>query len=68
MKIKTVKTHLYTSWKENKLIFINMNLKELIVLLERKFGVDIEVADNIVLDYHYDGTIKNETILEVLDF
>jgi hypothetical protein len=44
-----------------------MNLKELFVLLERKYGVDIEVADNIILDFHYDSTITNETILEVLD-
>ena len=65
--ISKVETRLFSSWKDNKLIFINMNLRELIVLLERKFGVDIEVADNIVLDYHYDGTIKDETILEVLD-
>jgi ferric-dicitrate binding protein FerR (iron transport regulator) len=67
VKTKNVSPRLFTSWKENKLIFINMNLKQLIVLLERKYGVDIEVADNIILDYHYDGTIKNETILEVLD-
>jgi len=67
VRTKNVSTRLFTSWKENKLIFINMNLKQLIVLLERKYGVDIEVADNIILDYHYDGTIKNETILEVLD-
>ncbi|MCG6187245.1 FecR family protein [Maribellus maritimus] len=64
---KHVNTKLFSSWRDNKLIFINMNLKELIILLERKFGVDIVVADNIVLDYHYDGTIKNETILEVLE-
>ena len=44
-----------------------MNLEELIIMLERKYGVDVEVADNIVLDYHYDVTIKNENILEVLD-
>lgn len=67
VRTKNVSTRLFTSWKENKLIFINMNLKQLFVLLERKYGVDIEVADNIILDYHYDGTIKNETILEVLD-
>ena len=67
MRTVNVKTPLFTSWKENKLIFINMNLKELIVLLERKYGVEIEVSDNIILDYHYDGTIKNETILEVLE-
>lgn len=67
IRTKNVSPRLFTSWKENKLIFINMNLKQLIVLLERKYGVDIEVADNIILDYHYDGTIKNETIIEVLD-
>ncbi|MGC9355494.1 MAG: FecR family protein [Mariniphaga sp.] len=62
-----VNTRRFTAWKDNKLIFINMNLKELFVLLERKYGVEIEVADNMVLNYHYDSTITNETILEVLD-
>jgi len=65
--IREVNPRIYTSWKDNKLIFINMELKELIVLLERKYGVDIEVLNTELLDYHYDGTIKNETILEVLD-
>jgi ferric-dicitrate binding protein FerR (iron transport regulator) len=67
ISVRRVNTRLYTSWKDNKLIFINMNVKDLIVLLERKYGVDIEVTDNVVLDYHYDGTIRDETILEVLD-
>ncbi len=67
LKINTVRTRMFTSWKDNKLIFINMSLKELIVLLERKYGVDIEVDWNVILDYHYDGTIHNETILDVLD-
>lgn len=67
INIIEVNTRRYTAWKNNRLIFINMNLKELFVLLERKYGVDIEVADNMVLNYHYDSTITNETILEVLD-
>lgn len=67
IRTEHVKTRLFTSWKENQLIFINMNLKELFLLLERKYGVEIEVSDNIILDYHYDGTIKNETIIEVLE-
>ena len=62
-----VKTRFFTSWKDNKLIFINMNLNELLILLERKYGVDIEVTDKSILKYHYDGTIKNESILEVLE-
>ena len=42
-------------------------MKELIVLLERKYGVDIEVKNKSILNLHFDGTIKNETILEILD-
>jgi ferric-dicitrate binding protein FerR (iron transport regulator) len=67
IEVKKVETRMFTAWKDNKLIFINMNLKELFVVLERKYGVDIQVTNNLILDYHYDGTIKNETILEVLD-
>ncbi len=67
INVKKVETRMFTAWKDNKLIFINMNLKELFVLLERKYGVDIEVTNDLILDYHYDGTIKDETILEVLD-
>ncbi len=67
IEVKNVDPRMFTAWKDNKLIFINMNLKELIVLLERKYGVDFHVTDNKILNYHYDGTIKNETILEVLD-
>lgn len=67
LEIKEVNTKMYTSWKYNQLIFVNMSLKELIVLMERKYGVDIAVTDKAILDYHYDGAIKNETILEMLD-
>lgn len=65
--LKTVKPVYYTSWKDNKLIFINMKLRKLIVLLERKYGVDIEVKNREILDLHFDGTIKNESIIEFLD-
>ncbi len=67
IQVSTVKTKLYTSWKENKLVFVNMSLKDLKTLLERKYGVEIQIADPSILDYHYDGIIKNETILEVLN-
>ena len=67
IQIGEANTKLTTSWKENKLVFINMSLKELMVLLERKYGVEIEIDDKAILEYHYDGTLKNETILEVLE-
>lgn len=65
--VKDVDPKRFTAWKENKLIFINMNMKELITLFERKYGVDIEVDDKDVLKYHYTGTIKHESILEILE-
>uniref|UniRef100_UPI0032179845 FecR family protein n=1 Tax=uncultured Draconibacterium sp. TaxID=1573823 RepID=UPI0032179845 len=67
ISLKKVKTQFYTSWKENKLIFINMKLKGLITLLERKYGVNIEVDDPSILELHYDGTLKSETIMEVME-
>ena len=62
-----VDTRYFTSWTDNKLIFINMSLEGLVVLLERKYGVDIEVIDKSILNYHYDGTITNESILKVME-
>ena len=67
MAVKTVNTKWFTSWKDNKLIFVNMSLKELVVLLERKYGVDIDIKNTEILDLHFDGTIKNESIIEILE-
>lgn len=67
LTVAKVNTKWFTSWKDNKLIFVNMDMKELIVLLERKYGVDIEVKNKSILNLHFDGTIKNETIIEILN-
>ena len=67
IQINEVNPKWYTSWKENKLMFVNMSLKDLRILLERKYGVEIEIGEKSILNYHYDGTIKNESILEVLE-
>lgn len=66
-QVVQVNTRFFTSWKDNKLEFIKMSLKDLIVLLERRYGVNIKVEDPEILKYHYSGTIKNESILELLD-
>ncbi len=67
MLVKTVNTKQYTAWKDNKLIFLNMNMDELIVTLQRKYGVEIVVENKKLLDLHFNGTIKNETIIEILE-
>jgi ferric-dicitrate binding protein FerR (iron transport regulator) len=67
ISVQEVDTSLATAWKDNKMIFVNMSMKELKVLLERKFGVEIEIGDPRILLYHFDGTFRNETIFEILD-
>lgn len=67
LTITDVNTKWVSSWKDNKLVFVNMYLKELVVLLERKYGVDIEIKNKEILDLHFDGTIKNESIIEFLN-
>lgn len=67
VSMTNVDTRYFTSWTDNKLIFINMSLEGLVILLERKYGVDIEVKDESILNYHYDGTITNESILNVME-
>lgn len=67
INIRQVESKYYSSWKENKLIFLNMDFSELIVLLERKYGVEIKINDADILKYHYTGTIKSESILEILE-
>ena len=67
LTIKKVNTKWFTSWKDNKLIFVNMNLKELEIVLERKYGVDIEIKNKEILNLHFDGTIKDESIIEFLE-
>lgn len=67
LKIQEVNTEWYTSWKYNKLIFINMKLSELKVLLERQYGVTIVIRNDSILNLHFDGIIKNESILEIME-
>ena len=64
---RKVNTEIVTSWKDNKLTFINMSLQELFILIERRYGVDIEVEDTRIYDLHYSGTLKNESIIELMD-
>ncbi|WP_303919482.1 FecR family protein [Draconibacterium sediminis] len=66
LTIKEVNTKWYSSWKDNRIIIVNMNFSDLVILLERKFGVDIEVKNQQILNLHFDGIIKNESIIEVL--
>jgi ferric-dicitrate binding protein FerR (iron transport regulator) len=63
---ENVKTVLYTSWKEGKWIIESEPLSSLIPKLERKFNLTIAFSDKELMDYKFTGSIKNETIEQII--
>lgn len=61
-----VNPELYTSWKDEKLIFSNESLENLIVRLERWYDVDITLKDTILKSYRYTGKFEKENIEQAL--
>ncbi len=64
---KQVDTEVFTAWKDNRLIFRNEVFESLAIKLERWYGVKIEIKDDEIKKYHFNGTIVNETIQEVME-
>jgi ferric-dicitrate binding protein FerR (iron transport regulator) len=64
---KEIDTDIFTAWKDNRLVFRNETFESLSVKLERWYGVKITFADSEIKNYHFNGTIENETINDVLD-
>jgi len=61
-----IKTELYTSWKENRWIFLGEPLPSLASKLERRFNMRIVFTEDLLRDYKFSGTIENETIEQIL--
>jgi len=55
-----------TSWVDNKLVFKDETLEEIVPKLERWYDLDIEIADIKLKTYRYTGTITKENIDQVL--
>jgi transmembrane sensor len=63
-----VETEIFTSWKDNKLIFRNEGFESLAIKLERWYGVKINVEGEEINNYHFNGAIENETINDVFKY
>ena len=61
-----VNTELYTSWKEDRWIFLGEPLPSLASKLERRFNLHIVFADDLLKEYKFSGSIENETIEQIL--
>ncbi|MBW4889238.1 FecR family protein [Mucilaginibacter sp. HMF5004] len=57
-----------TSWVDNKLVFKNESMEELIPELERWYNVKIEINNDRVKKYHFTGVFQNETLVQALTY
>lgn len=55
-----------TSWVDNRLVFKDETLEEIVSKLERWYDLDIEITDIKLKTYRYTGTITKESIGQVL--
>lgn len=68
LKVDTlVDTKLTTSWKDNKWIFKSEKLLNLAPILERRYDVTIVFNDSILRSYKFTGTLKEESLDQVLN-
>ena len=63
---RTVYVNRYLGWRENKLIFSDQKLSEIIPELERWYGVKVEVKSEELLSLRYTGTFRNVTLSNLI--
>ncbi|QIA07425.1 FecR family protein [Draconibacterium halophilum] len=67
IQVQKVDTEIYSSWIDNKLIFRNESLKDVVERLERWYNISIELDDQYISDKKLTATIEYESITEVMD-
>lgn len=67
MLIGNIDVQVGTSWKDARWIIRGTNLKDLAVLLSRRFNVNIQLKDSTINQFKFSGRIENETLEEVLN-
>lgn len=60
-------TYVETAWKDGKMVFRREKLETITQKLSRKFGVIIQLEDDILKDYEYTATFTDETLEDILD-
>ena len=54
------------SWKDKEWVIRGKTMEELSVMLERRYNVEIELDDGEVGSFRFSGTLKDETLEQVL--
>lgn len=66
--IRKVNTDDYTAWIHSKLVFDKTNLANVIINLEKWYGVEIVASEELVKNTHMSFTIRRESLEEVLKY
>ncbi|MBN1181660.1 MAG: FecR family protein [Bacteroidales bacterium] len=64
--VDDIKTKLYTSWKDDEWIIEREPLGEFAAQLERRYNVKIIFKNEALKAYNFTGTIRNESIEQIL--
>lgn len=64
--INDIKPELYTSWKDENWVIEGIPLDELATLMGRRFNTKIEIQNDVLKLYKFTGTIRNETLEQIL--
>lgn len=67
MYIMQADTYVETAWKDGKMVFRREKLETITQKFSRKFGVIIQLEDDILKDYEYTATFTDETLEDILD-
>ena len=66
-EVRDVNTETYTSWKENKLRFIDTPFEEVLRGIARRYNVTFEVTSRDLIDLRYTATFIDESIEDVME-
>ena len=66
VKLRTVNTEKYTSWKEGHLYLKDDPMPEVRKKIERWYNVEIVIEDPVIMEYRYTGRFHQETLEKVL--
>lgn len=57
----------YTAWKDGAIVFSDTPMKEAIIVLEKWYGIQIELQDESLLKYKFTGYLKDKSLSQVLN-
>lgn len=64
--VSNIDTKIYTSWKDEEWIIKKEKLGSLAEKLERRYDAKFKFIDEFIKEYSYSGTLKDETLEQVL--